>query len=83
MGEPEGPPPTNDSSAFAFAVIAVVKPFARSERRRRLHVRFSRRVHVGSEAKYGHVEEVQTTVNISRDGLYFTTSLQHYHVGCC
>ena len=72
MSEPEGPPPT---------VAAVVKPLARSERRRKLRVRFSRPVHVCSEAKYGQVEEVQATLNVSRDGLYFTTSLQHYCAG--
>lgn len=72
MSEPEGPP---------TIVAAVVTPLRRSERRNRLRLKFSRPVRVGSEAKYGYVEEVRTTVNVSRDGLYFTTALKHYYVG--
>ena|SRR2546427_9687596 len=69
MTEPERPAPI---------VTAVVTPLRRSERRKRLRLKFSRPVRV---AKYGHVEEVRTTLNVSRDGLYFTTSLEHYSVG--
>src|SRR5437899_12360603 len=72
MSEPEGPPLT---------VTAVVTPLRWSERRRGLRLKFSRPARVGSEAKYGRVEEVQTTVNDSGDGLYFLTSLHHYRVG--
>src|SRR5437879_10902584 len=72
MSEPEGPPPT---------VTAVVKLLRLSERRRRLRLKFSRPARVGSAAKYDRVEEVQTTVNVSGDGLYFLTSLDHYRVG--
>jgi len=72
MSEPEGPPPT---------VTAVVTLLRLSERRRRLRLKFSRPAHVGSAAKYDRVEEVQTTVNVSGDGLYFLTSLDHYRVG--
>ncbi len=60
---------------------AAVAPLRRGERRRQLRLKFSRPVRVGSEAKYGHVEEVRNTLNVSRDGLYFTTSLEHYRVG--
>ena len=72
MSDPEGSPKI---------ITAVVTPLRQSERRNRLRIRFSRPVRVGSEAKYGRVEEVRTTVNVSRDGLYFTTSLEHYYVG--
>src|SRR2546425_10682587 len=72
MSEPEGPPLT---------VTAVVTPLRWSERRRGLRLKFSRPARVGSEAKYGRVEEVQTTGNVSGDGLYFLTSLDHYRVG--
>src|SRR2546428_6122497 len=72
MSEPEGPPPT---------VTAVVKLLRLSERRRRLRLKLSRPARVGSAAKYDRVEEVQTTVNVSADGLYFLTSLDHYRVG--
>ncbi len=72
MSDPEGSPKI---------VTAVVTPLRQSERRNRLRLKFSRPVRVGSEAKYGRVEEVRTTVNVSRDGLFFTTSLKHYHVG--
>jgi hypothetical protein len=48
--------------------------------------RASRRVKVSrpllvrpSDPKYR--EEVQVTLNTSRDGLYFRTRLKHYHVG--
>src|SRR5947209_5315458 len=51
------------------------------EGRRRLRLKYSRPVPVASEAKNGYVEEVRTTLNVSRDGLYFTTSLEHYRVG--
>ncbi len=72
MGKPEGLP---------TAASAAVTSLRGGERRRQLRLKFSRPVRVGSEAKYGHVEEVRTTLNVSRDGLYFTTSLEHYRVG--
>src|SRR2546427_8728446 len=72
MGKPEGLP---------TAASAAVTSLRGGERRRQLRLKFSRPVRVGSEAKYGHVEEVRTTLNVSRDGLYFTTSLEHYSVG--
>src|SRR2546428_8490911 len=71
----------SDSEGSPKTVTAVVTPLRRSERRNRLRIKFSRPVSVASEAKYGRVEEVRTTVNVSRDGLYFTTCLEHYHVG--
>jgi len=72
MGKPEGLP---------TAASTAVTSLRGGERRRQLRLKFSRPVRVGSEAKYGHVEEVRTTLNVSRDGLYFTTSLGHYRVG--
>src|SRR3989442_13690508 len=72
MGKPEGLP---------TAASAAVTSLRGGERRRQLRLKFSRPGRVGSEAKYGHVEEVRTTLNVSRDGLYFTTSLEHYRVG--
>jgi PilZ domain-containing protein len=59
------------------AVIApVVKPEHRSSRR----VKISRPLLARpSDPKYK--EEVQTTLNTSRDGLYFRTQLKHYYVG--
>src|SRR6267143_2119891 len=62
----------SDSEGSPKTVTAVVTPLRQSERRNRLRVKFSRPV---------RVEEVRTTVNASRDGLYFTTCLEHYHVG--
>ncbi len=67
----------SDSEGSPKTVTAVVTPLRQSERRNRLRIKFSRPV----RAKYGRVEEVRTTVNVSRDGLYFTTCLEHYHVG--
>ncbi len=72
MSEPEEPPDI---------VTAVLTPLPRSECRSRLRTKSSKPVRVRSKSRYGHVEELQTTVSISRDGLYFTTSLEHYYAG--
>ncbi len=73
MGETEVPPDI---------VTAILTPLPRSERRSSLRIKPSKPVRVRSKSRYGHVEELQTTVNISRDGLYFITSLEHpYYPG--
>lgn len=60
--------------------IAVVAPLSRSEHRRSHRAKVSLPVRVRpADPKY--VEEVQTTLNATRDGLYFTTSLKHYYLG--
>lgn len=48
--------------------------------------RRSRRIKISQPVRLrpsdpNYTEEVQTTVNLSRDGLYFTTALKHYYVG--
>lgn len=48
--------------------------------------RLSRRVKLAQPvrvrpADHRYAEEVRVTVNLSRGGLFFTTSLQHYRVG--
>ena len=72
MSEPEG---------LQEAVTAVLTPLPGSERRSRLRIKSAEPAPARSKSRYGHVEELQTTVNISRGGLYFTTSLEHYYEG--
>jgi len=72
MSEPEGTPEV---------VTAVLTPLPGSERRSRLRIKSAEPVRARPKSRYGHVEELQTTVNISRGGLYFTTSLGHYYEG--
>src|SRR5712692_2598717 len=72
MSEPEGLPEV---------VTAVLTPLPGSERRSRLRIKSAEPVRARSKSRYGHVEELQTTVNISRRGLYFTTPLENYYEG--
>jgi hypothetical protein len=59
---------------------AVVSPLSPKELRRNRRVKISKPVRVRPwDPKYR--EEVPTTLNTSRDGLYFTTSAEHYYVG--
>lgn len=61
---------------------AVKEAVAEKERRRSRRAKISRPMLASpSDPKYKHKEEVQTSVNTSRDGLYFTTRAGHYHVG--
>lgn len=53
---------------------------AASERRRTRRLKLAQAVRV-CPADPRYEEEVRATVNFSRDGLYFTTSSQHYYVG--
>jgi len=60
--------------------MVVIAPVAEKERRASRRVKLSRPLlSRPSDPKYK--EEVQTTLNTSRDGLYFTTRANHYHVG--
>ena len=59
---------------------AVVTPLPRWELRRNPRAKISRPVRVRpSDPRYQ--EEVQTTLNASRDGLYFATGAEHYYLG--
>jgi hypothetical protein len=58
------------------AVVARLPP---SERRRNRRVKLSQPVRLRPTDTF-YTEEVQTTLTVSRDGLYFTTALNHYHV---
>jgi hypothetical protein len=59
---------------------AVIAPAGEHEHRASQRVKISRPVLTRpSDPKYK--EEVQVTLNTSRDGLYFRTRLKHYHVG--
>jgi hypothetical protein len=61
---------------------AVIEAVAERERRRTRRTKVSRPVLASPvDPKYEHKEEVQSSVNSSRDGLYFTTQAQHYYVG--
>ncbi len=58
--------------------VAVI--VAQEERRKDRRVKISRPLLVRpSDPK--HKEEVHSTLNASRDGLYFTTKAEHYHFG--
>jgi PilZ domain-containing protein len=62
------------------AQTAVIVPVAEKERRAARRVKISRPILARpSDPKYD--EEVQNTLNTSRDGLYFATRAKHYHVG--
>lgn len=70
MGQTENP----------AGLTAVVVPVDPRDRRHSQRARISKPVRVRpSDATCQ--EEVQTTLNASRDGLYFTTSAKHYFVG--
>ncbi len=70
MGETQNPAP----------VTAVVVPVDPRDRRQSSRARISKPVCV-RPSDTTHQEEVQTTLNASHDGLYFTTSAKHYFVG--
>ena len=71
----------NETEVPPDIVTAVLTPLPRSECRSSLRIKSSKPVRARSKSRYGHVEELQTTVNISRDGLYFITSLGDYYPG--
>jgi len=59
---------------------AVVSPTAKQEQRANRRVKVSRPVLTRpSDPRYK--EEVEVTLNTSRDGLYFSTHAKHYRVG--
>jgi hypothetical protein len=59
---------------------AVIAPLTQEERRRTRRVNISKPVRARpSDPKYN--DEVRTTLNASRNGLYFATWAEHYHVG--
>jgi hypothetical protein len=64
---------------------AVITPLPQKDRRRGRRLKMSRALLARpSDPQYSdpqYTEEVQTTLNASRDGLYFTTHAKHYHVG--
>ena len=58
----------------------VIAPIAKQDRRAGRRVKIARPLLARpSDPKYK--EEVQTTLNSSRDGLYFRTQSKHYYVG--
>lgn len=58
----------------------MIAPLRLSDARRSPRVKISEPVHLRpSDTEYG--EEVRTTLNASRDGLYFTTWAEHYYEG--
>jgi hypothetical protein len=59
-------------------VTAVVAPLPPSERRRNRRVKLSQPARLRPTDPV-YTEEVQITLTVSRDGLYFTTALKHYH----
>ncbi len=72
----------------SLMVAAVVVPLLQKERRSRTERRRRNRVKLSLPARfrpfdprYGQLEEVQMTVDFTRNGLYFTTWLEHYHPG--
>jgi hypothetical protein len=59
---------------------AVIVAVAEEERRANRRVRISRTI-LARPADPKYQEEVQTTLNSSRDGLYFETQAKHYRLG--
>jgi PilZ domain len=59
-------------------VTAVVASLPPSERRRNRRVKLSQPARLRPTDSV-YAEEVQITLTVSRDGLYFTTPLKHYH----
>jgi len=60
----------------------VIEAVAEKERRRTRRTKIARPTLARPvDPKYKHKEEVQSSVNSSRDGLYFTTEAKRYHVG--
>jgi hypothetical protein len=69
-----------EEETVAKALAAWVAPAPQEERRRSLRNRRPKPVRVRpSDLQYN--EEVWTTLNASRDGLYFATWSKHYYVG--
>jgi hypothetical protein len=61
---------------------AVIEAVAQKERRRSRRAKIARPMLASpSDPRSKHREEVQSSVNASRDGLYFTTRATHYHLG--
>src|SRR2546425_12118014 len=69
-----------DLGALPEFVTAVLTPLP-GERRSSVRIKPSKPECGRSKSRYGHVQELQTTVNISSGGLYFITSLEHYYKG--
>jgi hypothetical protein len=59
---------------------AVIVPVAGDERRAGRRVKISRPM-LARPSDPTYKEEVETTLNTSRDGLYFRTQAEHYYVG--
>ena len=58
----------------------VVVPVAKEDKRKHRRAKISRSLLV-RPADPQYKEEVTTTVNVSRDGLYFVTPAKHYYIG--
>ena len=76
---------TEESSLTATALVL---PLLQRERRKRTDRRRRHRIKLSLPAclrpfdpRYACLEEVQTTLNFNRDGLYFTTWLEQYFLG--
>jgi len=74
MSSREREPEVNESRVLAT-------PWIRGERRRARRSKVTLRAHLQSYNQSAHIpEEVRPTVNVSRDGLYFTTNRSTYDV---
>jgi hypothetical protein len=60
--------------------IGTIAADTRKERRGRLRLKMLKPVRV-RPSNPRHEDEIRTTLNASRDGLYFTTWAEHYYVG--
>ncbi len=59
---------------------AEIEPHSRKEQRRSPRAKISKPLRV-RPVDPNYKEEVQTTLNASRTGLYFTTQAKHYYLG--
>jgi hypothetical protein len=76
--------PDKSSPAIAAAVLPLVHEDRRnrSDRRRRHRVKLPLLARLRPfDPRYGQLEEVQSTLDFTREGLYFTTWLEHYCLG--
>ncbi len=71
MSEPQKP---------STAVPALVTSLPDSDRRRSHRVKLAQSTRL-RPSDPNFAEEVQTTLNVSRNGIYFVTELKHYYVG--
>jgi hypothetical protein len=69
-----------DQEIAARAEMAVIAPLPETDRRGGWRVKIARLI-LARPSNPSYKEEVETALNASHDGLYFTTKAQHYYVG--